>query len=100
MNEMSIQEKEIMTNSGANAIQNVALEHQGGKLVAIVQLEVPQLGQFAYSVFRNGEPIHVQGYSANPTFSVDITAEPGLYRVLAQFRDSNGNTIKKYSKPV
>jgi|GEM_PF-1872039 len=100
-NEVTTSREETMTTSCTNcSIQKVILEHQRNELVATVQLEAPEPGQFAYSVFRNGERIHAQGYSANPTFRVGIKAEPGLYRVLAQFRGSNGNAIKKYSNPM
>jgi hypothetical protein len=100
-NEISISTEETMTKSCANySIDKVILEHERDELVATVQFEAPQAGQFAYWVFRNGERIHIQKYSPNSTFRVGINMEPGLYRVLVHFLDPNGNTIKKYSNPV
>jgi len=100
-NEITASKEETMTTSCANySIEKVILEHERDELVATVLFEAPQAGQFAYYVFRNGEQIHIQKYSPNPTFRVGIKVEPGLYRVLVHFLDPNGNTIKKYSNPV
>jgi hypothetical protein len=99
--EITASKEETMTTSCATyCIEKVILEHERDELVATVQFDAPQAGQFTYHVFRNGEQIHTQAYSPNPTFRAGIKVEPGLYRVLVHFLDPNGNTAKKYSNPV
>jgi len=81
-------------------IEKVVFEHEGDELVATVVSEPQESGQFAFYVFRNGERIHTQWYSTNPTLRIDIKAEPGLYRVLAFLLTPNGKKIKEFSNPV
>ena len=93
--------KATVTASRADySIDKVILDHERDELVVTVKFEAPQAGQFAFYVFRNGERIHTQGYSPNPTVRVGIKSEPGLYRVLVFFLSTNGTRIMKYSNPV
>jgi hypothetical protein len=79
----------------------VVLQHgHDDVLVATVALEASQPGQFSFYVFRNGERIHTQWYSANPVLRFCIQAEPGLYQVLVFFLTPDGQAIKKYSNTV
>ena len=82
------------------SIEQVILGHEGDELVATVVLEAPQAGQFAFYVFRNGERIHIQGYSPDPTLRLCIKSEPGLYRVFAFLLTPHGTKITKYSNPL
>ena len=93
--------KKTVTTSCANySIDKVTLQHERDELVATAIFEAPQTGQFSFYVFRNGERIHTQGYSPNPTVRVGIKSEPGLYRVLVFILSTNGTRITKYSNPV
>ena len=93
--------KATVTASRADySIDKVILDHERDELVVTVKFEAPQAGQFAFYVFRNGERIHTQGYSPNPTVRVGIKSEPGLYRVLVFFLSTNGTRVTKYSNPV
>lgn len=82
------------------SIDKVVLDHERDELVATAIFEAPETGQFSFYVFRNGERIHTQGYSPNPTLRVGIKSEPGLYRVLVFFLSTNGIRIAKYSNSV
>ena len=82
------------------SINKVILDHEGDELAATVVFEAPQAGQFAFYVFRNGERIHIQGYSPNPTLRLCIKSEPGLYRVFAFLLTPHGTKITKYSNPL
>jgi hypothetical protein len=81
-------------------IDQVILEHKRDDLEETVVVDVSRTGQFEYYVFRNGERIHTQWYSSNPTMRFRIHREPGVYRVLVFFLSSNGSRITKYSNPV
>jgi hypothetical protein len=102
----SSQEKKITASkatvtSHANfSINKVILDHEGDELVATVAFEAPQVVQFAFYVFRNGERIHTQGYSPDATLRLCIKSEPGLYRVFAFLLTPQGTKITKYSNPL
>ena len=91
---------ETVTSRAKYSIDKVILDHERGELVATSIFEAPEAGQFSFYVFRNGERIHIQGYSPNPTLRVGIKSEPGLYRVLVLFLSTNGIRITKYSNPL
>ncbi len=102
----SSQEKGITTSkatvtSHTNfSINKVIVDHEGDELTATVVFEASQAGQFAFYVFRNGERIHIQGYSPDPTLRLCIKSEPGLYRVFAFLLTPHGTKITKYSNPL
>lgn len=91
---------ETVTSCAKYSIDKVVLDHERDELVATAIFEAPETGQFSFYVFRNGERIHTQGYSPNPTLRVGIKSEPGLYRVLVFFLSTNGIRIAKYSNSV
>ena len=97
---IAISRENVPTARANYSIEQVILEHERDDLVVTIVSDASQTEQFAFYVFRNGERIHTQWYSSNPTLRFRIQAEPGLYRVLAFLRTPSGKIITKYSNPV
>jgi hypothetical protein len=82
-------------------IDNISVEHDGGVVVVRLDVRAHVPGdQFAFYIWRNGERVDMQWYSAEPELRFDTEGRPGHYRFTGFLRDADGATETRMSRPV
>jgi hypothetical protein len=104
----SLQQKRVQPSGGSKpsdptnvSIESVVLTSEPGDvLMATIRFHAPDDSEFRFYVLRNGQRIHRKRYSPEHVLRFETHARPGLYRVRAFVRTSEGAITTKYSNPM